>query len=49
MKGGAGRKSLTLMENKARQLLDAVRDYKDPKTARLLSTVFMKLPSKNVS
>lgn len=49
MKGGQGRKSVTQLENKLRQLHDAVRDHKDMKTGRLICTVFMKLPSKNVS
>lgn len=47
--GGAGRKSSTHLENKFRQMHDAVRDHKDGKTARVLSTLFAKLPSKNVS
>lgn len=49
MKGGAGRKSLTLMENKFRDLYEAVKEHKDVKSGRVLCTVFMKLPSKNVS
>lgn len=49
MKGGQGRKSMTLLENKFRQMHEAVREHKDSKTGRVLSTVFMKLPSKMVS
>lgn len=49
MKGAQGRKSLTLLENRFRQMHDAVRDHKDLKTGRLLCTVFLKLPSKSVS
>lgn len=49
LKGAQAKKSLTLLENKFRQMHDAVRDYKDLKTGRLICTVFMKLPSKMVS
>lgn len=45
--GAAGRKSLTMLNDKFRELFDAVKDHKDAKTGRVLCTVFMKLPSKS--
>lgn len=36
------------MDAKLRQLYDAIRDYRDPKTNRQLALIFMKLPSKGV-
>lgn len=43
------RKILSPNEQKLRSLYDAIRDYREPKSERQLSLIFMKLPSKNVS
>ncbi|XP_044737785.1 protein polybromo-1 isoform X3 [Chrysoperla carnea] len=42
------RKILSPNEQKLRSLYDAIRDYREPKSERQLSLIFMKLPSKNV-
>lgn len=47
MKGG--RKTLTAIDQKFRQLYDAIRDYREPKSQRQLASIFMRLPSKSVS
>lgn len=44
-----GRKQISPMDTKLRQLYDAIRDYREPKANRQLALIFMKLPSKTVS
>lgn len=44
-----GRKQISPMDTKLRQLYDAIRDYREPKANRQLALIFMKLPSKSVS
>lgn len=43
-----GRKQISPMDTKLRQLYDAIRDYREPKANRQLALIFMKLPSKSV-
>lgn len=42
-----GRKQVSPMDTKLRQLYDAIRDYREPKANRQLALIFMKLPSKS--
>lgn len=44
-----GRKQISPMDTKLKQLYDAIRDYREPKANRQLALIFMKLPSKSVS
>lgn len=44
-----GRKQVSPMDTKLRQMYDAIRDYREPKANRQLALIFMKLPSKSVS
>lgn len=44
-----GRKQITPLDTKFKQLYDAIRDYREPKANRQLAHIFMKLPSKSVS
>lgn len=43
-----GRKQISPMDTKLRQLYDSIRDYREPKANRQLALIFMKLPSKSV-
>ncbi|GAB0097679.1 polybromo [Sergentomyia squamirostris] len=42
-----GRKIITPLDNKLKQFYDSIREYRESKANRLLSAVFMKLPSKS--
>lgn len=42
------KKAQAILDGKLKQLLEAIRDYKDPKTNRQVATIFLKLPSKMV-
>lgn len=46
---GKGKKAQTVLSLKMKQMYDAIRDYREPKANRQLSSIFLKLPSKNVS
>lgn len=42
------KKLLAILDAKLKQLYEAIKDFKDPKTGRQVATIFMKLPSKMV-
>lgn len=43
------KKAQAILDAKLKKLYETIKDYKDPKTARLVALIFMKLPSKMVS
>lgn len=43
------KKAQAILEAKLKQLYETIRDHKDPKSGRQVSSIFMKLPSKSVS
>lgn len=46
---GKDKKALIILEGKLKQLYETIRDHKDAKSGRQVSSIFMKLPSKSVS